>query len=479
MHYSDENGADLLTPIVDKQDKQSLQGSCIMLPPELLSSVCGFLPKQVLKQLRQVSKTCERAAVPYLFNEIFISQNMADLRIAKLVILQFRPYIRTLVLSSVYYTDMDRESFDEKKLEEESGINHDNYTCPFPDHAFAIYRIARRNQQESLRNGAISAYLSFALTSSPKIQKIVLTDTSSSRSMSRKSLQVYEPRSSKACPNKDCDLGDTDRLPYAVRQSGFSRKGSTNPWRLALSALYATNANVKELTMEPRDMELGTNTAAFSMSPGSLGQAELCFHNLTKLRFSLTMDDKPFSTNVDTRHVHRNVAKLLRSAINLESLSLLLLDDYSIPNDELFTLQEILGRCEFPKLRSLILPGFVSSEAELLRFLRPSKNLEYLTINCHILSEGTWMRVADWIRASLPLLKHAGLEQLYGGFDEPWASIEYMDFYENVGKFFFAQGENPFTTKALDQYHADIKAKRRKIDPSGGIGFIEAYRKYH
>lgn len=464
-------------PIVDKQDKQPLQGSSIMLPPELACSVCGLLSKQDLKQVRQLSKTFERAAVPYLFDEIFISQNMADLRIAKLVVLQFKHYIRTLVFSSVYYADIDRESFYEK-FEEEFGIGPDNDSCPSPDHAFALYRIARRNQQESLRNGSISAFLSFALTSSPSIQKIVLTDTSSSRSMSRKSLQVYEPRSSKACPDKDCDLGDTEHLPHAVRQSGFSQEGSTNPWRLTLPALYATNANVKELTMEPCDMELGTNTAAFSMSPGNLGQAKLCFHNLTKLRFNLIMDDKRFSTNVDTRHVHRNVTKLLRSAVNLESLSLLLIDENFTPND-VSTVQEILMPCKFHKLRSLILVVNVSSEAELLQFLAHSKNLEQLTINCHDLSQGSWMRVLDWIRASLPLLKHAEINQLYGGFDEPWEGTEYMDVYEEVGKFLFAQGENPFTVKALDKYHADIKAKRRRIHPSGGIGFIEAYRKYH
>lgn len=92
----------LLTPVVDNQDKQQAPGSSIMLPPEISSLLCGFLPKQGLKQVRQVSKTWEQAAVPYLFDEIFISQNMADFRIAKLVILQFKYYIRTLVLSSVY-----------------------------------------------------------------------------------------------------------------------------------------------------------------------------------------------------------------------------------------------------------------------------------------------------------------------------------------------------------------------------------------
>ncbi|CAD6590187.1 MAG: hypothetical protein ASARMPREDX12_004220 [Alectoria sarmentosa] len=441
-----------------------------MLPPEVLSLVCGFLSKQVLKQVRQISKTWEQAAVPYLFDEIFISQNMADFRIAKLTILQFKHYIHTLVFSSVYYTYIDRESFDEA-FDVDTDIRHS-------EHAFTLYRIARKNQQENLTNGSPSAYLSFALTSSPNIRKIILTDTSSSRSMSHQSLQTYEPRSSKACPVKQCDLKDTGHFPHEVCESGFSRKGSNNPWRLVLQALSATNANVKELTMEPGNLELSTDTAAFSMSPGSLSQAKLCFRTLTKIRFSLIMDSERFSTSVDKHHVHRNIAKLLSSAVSLECLSLDL-DETAVRKTEFSTLQEILGLCKFPKLKTLILAFLTSSEMELLRLLKYSRNLEQLTIECHNLTEGSWMRIADWIRASLPRLRYAELNQLYGGFDGPWEDVEYRDFYEHVSDFLFAQGENPFTTKALEKYHADRKAEREMVNSNGGIGFIEAYRKYH
>ena len=101
MAYSSENCADLSTIFVDYQDKEPAQGPFIILPPEILSLVCGFLPRQVLKQMRPVSRQLERVAVPYLFDQIFMSLKMADLRIAKLVILHSKQYIRTLVFSSV------------------------------------------------------------------------------------------------------------------------------------------------------------------------------------------------------------------------------------------------------------------------------------------------------------------------------------------------------------------------------------------
>ena len=252
MGCSSGNGADLLTPFVDKKNMQPAPGSCIMLPPEVLSLVCGHLPKRVLKRVRQVSKIWERAAVPHLFNEIFISQDMADFRIAKLVILQFKHFIRTLVFSSVYYADVDRASF-----KEEFRRNFGDYKGF--GRAFRLYRIKRKNQQDNKKNGSSLAYLSFALTSLPNVRKIILTDTSSSRSMPHQSRRV------KAIPSNLCDLATIDDLPDVVRQSGFSRKDSTNPWRLVLSALFVTNANVKELTMEPGDMGFCINTAAFSM----------------------------------------------------------------------------------------------------------------------------------------------------------------------------------------------------------------------
>ena len=472
MDHSNGCYAGLSRLVAGNSNKEPVQEPTIMLPPEILNSICGILCKEDLKQVRQTSKIWERAAVPYLFDEIFISQDLADFRIAKLVILHFKHYIRTLVFSSVYYRRMARETFDRKfHLNFGNDVGTDN---GHSDYAFTIYRIMRKNQQENLTNGSPMAYLSFALTSLPKIGKIILTDTSSSRSMPHQSLQVYQSRRLKACPFRKCDLTLVDHLPPAACQSGFSQKGSTNPWRLVLSALSATNANVSELTMEPRDMDSSTRTAAFSMSPGNLGQAKLCFQILTKIRFSLISNDGRFSNHIDKRHVHQNVAKLLGSAVNLQSLSLDLNDeDYA--GMHCSTLREILGRCKYPKLRSLILGYFSSSDEDLLRFLKNSTDLQQITMEWHRLIKGSWMRVADWMRASLPQLKHVELSELYGGFDEPFGGMKYCD----VGNFLFAHGENPFTKKALEKHQADIEAKREVVSHNGELGILGAYAKYH
>ena len=55
IEHCGKKGADLSTLRIDSEDEHSAQGSSIMLPPELLSLVCELLPKQALKQVRQVS----------------------------------------------------------------------------------------------------------------------------------------------------------------------------------------------------------------------------------------------------------------------------------------------------------------------------------------------------------------------------------------------------------------------------------------
>ena len=475
MESPSENGAHLSAPIVDSQAKEP---SVFMLPPEILSLVSGFLSKRQLKRVRKVSKTWERAAVPYLFDEIYMSLNMADLRIAKLMILQFKQYIRTLIFSSACYTDMDRENFDKALSYEGSDMETDS-DIGYSEHSFKLYRMARKNQEKNLKTGLVSAYLSFALTSCPKIRKIILTDLPSSRSMSRKSLKVFEPRRSKICLFEGCVLEDNDHFPSAVRQSGFLRSSSRNPWRLILQALSVTDSNVSELTMVPENNETMMDTSAFSMSSGELSQAKICFHALTKFRLTFAWDCEQFSTDVDVRYIHRNVAKLLRRAVNLECLALIALEEHEPVAYQNCPLHAILRKCTFPKLKSLIIGFFEFTEVELLSLLTHSKRIQQLTIECSILREGSWVRIVDWARASLLSLKNAQFNQLYGGFEDPWADTEYMDVYGHVGEFLFAHGGNPFTVDALAKYHADRDAGRTRIDPCGGEIYTDICDRYH
>lgn len=285
MEGSCDNGACLLTPFDDKQDQEPVQGSSIILPPEILDMVCGSLPKYDLKQVRQVSKDMGTSCGPLpLRSDLYVFQHGRSLH-RKACCPPIQAIHPNFGVSFVYYLAMDRESFDEV-FDEELGVEVDT-DISHSDHAIELYCITRKNQKENLESGLSSAYLSFALPSCPSIRKIVLTDSSSSRSMSRESLQVFEPRRSKDCPIEACVLEDTEHFPLRVRQSGFACQGSPNPWRLILQSLSVTNSSVGKLTIVPEDYETSVGTSAFSMSPGELSQAKLYFHALTKIRLAL------------------------------------------------------------------------------------------------------------------------------------------------------------------------------------------------
>ena len=417
-----------------------------MLPPELLSSICGFLPKQALKQVRLVSKTWERAAVPTLFDQIFMSLEMADLLIAKLVIHRFKQYIRVLVFSSLYYPDVGRDYFVRHyrafDTNPDTAIVHSDY-------AFKLYRTAQKDQRKQLRTGLVSAYLSFALTSCPNVRKIILTDSPSSRLMSWKSLQVFESQLSTNCPVERCDLNVTKHIPAPAHWSGFTEDSSPNPWRLILQALSVTDSNISELTMLPEDRNTMVNTFAFSMMYRELEQVKLRFQTLTRIRLLFAWDS--LSTPAQS---YTNMAKLLSCAVNLEHLALAGIDYDEL--EDRCPLQGVLGGCAFPKLKSLILGFFEFSEAELLRLLKPSKGLQHLTIERPFLKKGSWMRIAKWVRASLPSLRKAHLD----------------------GR----QGEDLFTANVLAKYsyHAD-REREREMDYCNPLGeaFFDLCDRYH
>jgi len=287
------------------------------------------------------------------------------------------------------------------------------------------------------------------------------------------SLQEHLPWSMDLCPSEDCNLY-FEHLECS-RGSGFGRKGITNPWRTVLLGLVTTNSTVKELTMERRDRELSTNSAAFRLPPLELNDAKRCFEVLTKLRLGLTTNTEKYVIKGQLYFVHRNVAKLLRAARNLTCLSIDACGQVNV--GDRCSLQDILSRCEFPNLTSLILACLESTEADIMRILRRSRKLQHLTIHMHTLASGSWTRLADWAETSLPL-GSVSFIQLYDGFEDSWADTEYMDFYGDVEQLFFGKGENPFTAKQIQRYDADCNSEREWVN-EGGDSHLERMRMFH
>ena len=107
--------------------------------------------------------------------------------------------------------------------------------------------------------------------------------------------------------------------------------------------------------------------------------------------------------------------------------------------------QEIFGECEFPQLRSLILNGFDSTEAELVGFLRSSSYLQHLTLTYHILrGKDNWESCANGMKIALPHLKHISVNALIADSNGRHARLHCRCSCTDVLEFFLQGGPNPF-----------------------------------
>lgn len=78
------------------------------LPPELLRIACSFLSKDQLKDVRLVCKALEQAAVPFLFDLVFLSSSHLEIERVKHIAAHFAPHIRTIILPSAVFPRQPR-----------------------------------------------------------------------------------------------------------------------------------------------------------------------------------------------------------------------------------------------------------------------------------------------------------------------------------------------------------------------------------
>lgn len=122
--------------------------------------------------------------------------------------------------------------------------------------------------------------------------------------------------------------------------------------------------------------------------------------------------------------------------------------------------QEILSKCEFPQLRTLILHGFTSTEAELVGFLRGSSHLQQLTLTSHELRwNDKWESCANEIKIALPVLEHILVDALasnYNGYSPVHHFHNQYCCRKDVQGFFFQGKANPFVGAPKADKHTRI-----------------------
>ena len=205
------------------------------------------------------------------------------------------------------------------------------------------------------------------------------------------------------------------------------------------------------------------------------------FQRFRKLRLG-------FRVNVDL--VEKHIAQMLSAATQLKLLCVTLWwDAYNIGRyrrGEPTVFQEILGKCQFPQLRSLILGGFDSTEGELVGFLRGSSRLQHLTLTKHHLrKKGKWYSCADSIKVALPSLEHIFIDEVTSGADDVrFDGINHVYSHRDLWRYFFHGKANPFprAQRRDERVHVRFIATDDANRPLEALAYSElweSYLKYH
>ena len=441
------------------------------LPPEVQNLIFRDLTKAELKAARLVCKSFDQAAVPFLFDEIFVTAGYSDLDNANLVASRFGVYVKTITLSSVEYKPMSMEDFRETV---EPNTMHLKRTNAHLEHAFEVYCRAQRENLEINQSGELMATLCLVLNKSPNCRKMILSDYGN-EDVCPEDLPCPRDvlKEDDLCPFKVCKLSASEHLRFHVRPSSPYRM-TPNPFHLAILAMSATESTISELDMihhGPGISDDGDslNTDVFGVTARQSYHLTLQLQHLTKLRLRLI--DLERQTKAQISCSNNPIAKALSSAVNLESLFI----EGGSPFVEHHTQTSMfafLGACRFPKLTSLILRMMDSKEDELLDFLKTSPCLEHLTIGYCILTVGSWEVLAERIRSALRLksvmLQCLLLRGSSTGIDNDHRLVE---------NFFLRNGENPFTETAIDLWKE--KDYRTRANINKDLRLQKRYEMFH
>ena len=175
------------------------------------------------------------------------------------------------------------------------------------------------------------------------------------------------------------------------------------------------------------------------------------FQHLFKLQLGFRIVNKS---------VEKHIAQTLSAATKLRSLCVIA---YWNTNHNRYrrggptAFQEIFGGCTFPQLSSLILEGFTSTEAELVKFLHGSSDLQQLTLTYHKLGwKDNWESCTNAIKLALPIIENIIVDDLTSNYDDHSLLYHVQHCSRTDIQGFFFQGKaNPFTCE-------QIRDKRRR-----------------
>lgn len=137
-------------------------------PAKILSTILCYQPKIGPKKARLVCKAFDAAAIPFLFDEIFVTARYVDMEKATLLASRFGPFIKTLIFCSEEFEQggVSWETFGHGKENEDLATTY-----------YISYCNRKEEQEDLLKEGELFAHLSSSLIVLINLQKVILTNS--------------------------------------------------------------------------------------------------------------------------------------------------------------------------------------------------------------------------------------------------------------------------------------------------------------
>ena len=433
-------------------------------PPEILSNVLSHQPKTELKTARLVCKAFDAAAVPFLFKDIYLIARYADMEKASLLASQFGSYVKTLTLSSeTFDSDLSLETFRQTIPNEDLATSyHDSY------------RKLEEEQKELLSGGEFFGHLCNTLTLLLRLEKVVLTNGRRTEKLCWCQQAYIDGHSRNYDSFLDKNYAELKSLRTPPKHicitsiNGFEQR-KWNVLPQILCALYTTG-NTKVKAIATVFCRPGPTIDAFCITPRQSYCTAKILPNLTSL--DLYLDFNCLDSNEDEIYSDRVISRTLAAATNLESLVIVLIDDYfgwEQEEDVPTTFELMLGGCNMPKLVTFALHVSVLTESEATNFLRHSPRIKHMSLVDDRLTSGSWEKLFNTIKASLAL-ESFNFNNLISYIEEPSKAGFDCENYNPcpaIKKFLLGCGPNPFSVAALEHAATEnpsLRKQRERIE---------------
>ena len=437
-------------------------------PTEILSAILCYQPKIDLKRARLVCKAFDAAAVPFLFDEIFVTVRYADIERSTLLASRFGPFVKTLVFCSEFF---------------EPGVSWVNFERLMGDTALATsyynsYCRLREEQKELLNEGEFYGHLCSTLRVLSNLQNVIITNDCRAQGLCwchqayvDGCTRTFNPWSDDIYPAlKSLRPAPKHRCFESI--NGLDHKRS-NAWPEMLRALFTSrNALVKTIITEGGNRDSGLVTSAFCMTPRQRFCAAQVLQNLTSLHLHLDvnflydmdlLEDADLTDDVENElFSERVIARTLSAAINLETLVIAaIVNIIDLTEHDYFKM--ILGGCKMPRLVTFRLSNITITEAGMTAFLQESLEIRHMSLDQVNMISGSWENMLRTIKDTLALESYQS-GRIYGGVTV--AGFERWKYQtdRSIDSFLFGDGPNPFRKAALEVAAASqLQAHRSMI----------------